>query len=90
MRMMKKSLFKAVAMVLVLLLVAIPLSVSAAKKVDAYTIYKATPVVDGKIDDLYRYVGETKITLSLLGDETTNAFGYAKVVWDETFLYAIR
>ena len=87
--MMKKSLFKAVAMVLVLLLVAIPLSVSAAKKVDAYTIYKATPVVDGKIDDLYRYVGETKITLSLLGDETTNAFGYAKVVWDETFLYAI-
>lgn len=85
---MKTKLSKFIALFVILLLLLIPLNVSAAtpKKL---SIYRGTPIIDGTVDSLYEGVEKIRINLHRKGDESKNASGWAKVVWDSEYLYSV-
>lgn len=85
---MKRKMAKAVALFVALILLAASFTVSAAKP-KKLSIYRATPMVDGTIDAVYGGVEELRINLHRSGDEAKNANGWAKVVWDDEYLYAV-
>ncbi len=83
-----KTIFKRAAVLLaVAVLVVSSFSVSAAKPKN--TILKGTVTVDGEIDAVWENAKAIQLTLHKEGDESKNASGYAKVLWDKDFLYCI-
>ena len=85
---MKRKAVRAIALFVALILLVASFTVSAAKP-KKLSIYRGTPMVDGTIDTLYGGVEEIKINLHRSGEDAKNASGWAKVVWDDEFLYAV-
>ena len=85
---MKRKMAKVIALFVALILLVSSFTVSAAKP-KKLSIYRATPMVDGTIDAVYGGVEELRINLHRSGDEAKNASGWAKVVWDDEYLYAV-
>lgn len=83
-----KTIFKrSVVLLAVLLLVIAPFDVSAAKIKNP--IYKGTVTVDGVIDELWGETDEIMLTLHTAGEESNNASGYAKLMWDNDYIYCL-
>ena len=85
---MKRKMAKIIALCVALILLVASVTVSAAKP-KKLSIYRATPMVDGTIDAVYGGVEELRINLHRSGDEAKNASGWAKLVWDDEYLYAV-
>lgn len=87
---MRKTAFKKLTVLLIaLILLVTPFSVSAAKAKIKNPIYKGTITVDGTIDEIWSAVEEVKLTFYILGDESSNASGYGKLLWDDDFVYVL-
>ncbi len=87
---MKKSIFRKFTVVLVVLILFVTsFSVSAAKSKIKNPIYKGTITIDGEIDAVWKAVDEIKLTFYVQGDESANAGGYGKLLWDDKFIYVL-
>ncbi len=87
---MKKMIFKKITVMLVVLVLFVTsFSVSAAKSKIKNPIYRGTITVDGEIDEVWKAVDEIKLTFYVQGDESSNAGGYGKLLWDDKFIYVL-
>lgn len=84
---MKTFLKRAAVLLVVILVVVSSFSVSAAKIKNP--ILSGTVDVDGEIDAVWESATAIQLTLHKVGDESKNASGYAKMLWDDKFLYCI-
>lgn len=83
---MKNALLRVAVLAMALTLVFSVLTVSAANQ----TIPKGTPTIDGVEESMWNNASaKIPITMTWTGDEDTNASGYARVMWDDKFLYCI-
>ena len=82
---MKKILELILVVILAMSLFALNVSADSKPTLD---VKKGTPVIDGKIDDMWQYVDEMKLDRPG-SDVLADATAYAKLLWDDENLYGI-